>query len=176
MKWKANARRRSNTAAARLAAMDDAVVELVRNPIRMLHGKPVVVWSHTRDFIETDNDGTKAVVASIDFRQGDYIFPKAYLHPQKRIVGETKDARFTERGWLIYLDAVLRDSAGEPVTIDGCEIDMSGWYLENSLRDANLGMETIRLGATAPSIAELDTMRVARIRRRMERERETRTA
>jgi len=148
--------------------MDDAVTALVRKPFHMSNGKPQVLWTHTRDFVEEDETGTRAIVASMVFRQGDYIFPKAYLHPSKRIVGETKDARFSERGWIVYLDAVLRDKSGHPVKVEGCEIDMSGWYLESELRDAGLGKETIRLGATAPSIKDLALMRVARIRKMME--------
>lgn len=164
MKWKTNARKRSISAKSIRERMDGAVSTLVTNPIRMCHGKPAVLWTHTRDFLEEDESGAKAVVASITFRQGDYIFPKAYLHPGKRIVGEPKDARFTERGWVVYLDAVLRDKSGEPVKIEGCEIDMSGWYLESSLRDANLGKEVLRLGAMAPTYDEMQAARVARIR------------
>ena len=168
MEWKANARRRPQNAAAFRDRMDGAVTSLVTNPIRMLHGKPLILWTHTRDFVETDDTGKSTVVASMDFRQGEYIFPQAYLHPAKRIVGETKDARFTTRGWVVFLDAVLRDKAGEPVKIDGCEIDMSGWYLESELRDAGLGKQTIRLGATAPTFGDLEASRVARIRKQRE--------
>ena len=167
MKWKDNARRRPKTGLATRKRMEEAVVALAPNPIRIVNGKPLILVSHTRDFVEHDENGHSEVIASINFRHGDYIFPKAYLHPGKRIVGEPRDARMTARGWVIYLDAVLRDKNGEPVQIDGCEIDMSGWYLESDLRDAGLGMETLRLGALSPSIEDLEAGRVARIRKQI---------
>ena len=70
---------------------------------------------------------------------------------------------------MIYLDAVLRDKSGNPVKVEGCEIDMSGWYPEDELRDAGLGKEVLRLGAMAPSYDDMQAARVARIRRQMGR-------
>lgn len=169
MKWKSNARQRISTAESFRQRCEEATSAFVRNPIRMSEGKPCILWTHTRDVVEEDETGAKTIVATMVFQQGSYIFPKAYLHPGKKIVGETKDARFTKRGWVVYLDAVLRDNSGYPVKIEGCEIDMSGWYLESELRDADLGMEVICLGATAPSIADLEAGRVARIRKIMDR-------
>lgn len=110
--------------------------------MEVVNGKPRVAHTHTRDLV-TDGE----IQASFTFRAGDFLFPVAYIHPEKRIYGETKDARHTARGWLIYLDAVLRDNEGNPVLVDDCEIEMSGWYLESRLKDAGLGLEPIRLGA-----------------------------
>lgn len=166
MKWKTNARKRPMALGHFRDQADQAVSAPVHNPVMISNGKPLVLRTHTRDFVETDEEtGESSIVASMVFRQGDYIFPKAYLHPGKMIVGEPKDARFTLRGWVIYLDAVLRDKSGHPVKIDGCEIDMSGWYLESELRDAGLGMDVLRLGAMSPSKDELNETRSARIRK-----------
>lgn len=107
--------------------------------VELVHGKPRIACTHVRDLVI---DGE--VQASTRFRAGDFLFPVAYIHPKKRIFGETKDVRYTDRGWLVYLDAVLRDKTGNPVRIDGCEIDMSGWFLESHLKDAGLGLEPIR--------------------------------
>ena len=169
MEWKANARRRPKFTEHFQKRSDQATTALAQSPIMISHGKPVVLWTHTRDFVDSiDESGAKTIVASMVFRQGDYIFPKAYLHPGKGIVGEPKDARLTDRGWVIYLDAVLRDKDGYPVKVEGCEIDMSGWYLESDLRDAGLGKDTLRLGAMSPSMDELNEARSARIRKLME--------
>lgn len=130
------------------------------------HGKPWVTRDHIVDYTETDEDGTKYIAASMTLRQGYYIFPQAYLHPEKRFVGELKDIRLRQDGsWDVLLDAVLRDSSGNPILVEGQEVDLSGWFAESSLKDAGLGMEPIRQGASMPSIEEIIEARHARIRR-----------
>ena len=76
MKWKANARKRPNTGHSFRDRMNGAVLALVTSPIRMSHGKPVVLWTHTRDFVDEDETGRKSVVASITFRQGTTFSPR----------------------------------------------------------------------------------------------------
>lgn len=152
MQWKQNARRRPIT---RL----ESVGETLAKPIHRVGGKLVVNRDHTRDLVR---DGQ--VAASITFRRGEYILPAAYVHKRRRFLGYTRDAKVTSRGWAIYLDAVLTDKSGQPVLVDGCEVDLSGWYLEDSLRDAGIGAEPIKLGATVPSESERLAAKVAAAR------------
>ena len=165
MKWKNNARKiPTNYMRAKL---EEDVKTFYDKPIITRHGKPWVVWDHTRDFCEVDDEGVSTIVASTEFKRGEYIFPCAYVHP-RGFVGETKDARYTETGWIVYLDAILRNkTTGEPVKHDnGQVIDLSGWYRESDLKDAGLGLEQIQPGATAPSVNDLLDARVARAKRR----------
>ena len=166
MKWKANARRPVRTVAAFQTDMAKATTALSHSPrMGTVNGKPCVLRTHIRDGIQTDEDGGKSVIASETFRKGDYIFPIAYVHVQLGIVGETKDVKLTSRGWAVYLDAVLRDETGAPVKYEGCQIDMSGWYLESSVKDAGLGQNTVRPGNTELSFADVDAARTERARR-----------
>lgn len=166
MKWKENAREKPSSAAAFQRDLSEATLSFAGEAIRLNHGKPLVTRTHVRDFIEADEQGNRAITVSMTFREGCYIFPRAYLHPKRKFVGETKDVRFKQgRGWEIYLDAVLRDTDGNPVLVNGQEIDMSAWYLESELKDAGLGMEIIRPGSTIPSINQIEENRSARIRR-----------
>lgn len=129
--------------------------------IRKVNGKARVFETHTVDMVE-DNE----VVASITFKKGQYLLPVAYYHPSKKIFGQTVDAKYTpERGWIIYLDAILRDKDGEPIMIDGQEVDMSGWYPESTLKDAGMGMEAFTLGSLTPSIRTMQVNDANRMRK-----------
>ena len=169
MGWKSTARR---IPAAHMRAKHE---EFARNnpdsfyqkSIVTRHGKPWVTRDHIVDYTETDEDGTKYIAASMTLRQGNYIFPQAYLHPEKRFVGELKDIRLRQDGsWDVLLDAVLRDLSGNPVLFEGQEVDLSGWFHESSLKDACLGKVSIRQGASLPSINEIQAARDERRRNR----------
>ena len=167
MKWRTNPRilRRKIDSRKMTVYADRVLGDFNVEPIVHIEGKPCVRTRHSRDVCDEGQ-----VIASIDFRIGQYVFPVAYYHPGTeklpRFVGETKDVRhIPDKGWAIYLDAVLRDNDGEPVlNQDGLEIDLSGWFLESHLEDAGMGMETFRVGATAPSLAELVRERLERAR------------
>ena len=163
MKWKKNAR--TALGCVEPLGMAEAMRGLSA-PIVTRHGKPLVMWTHTRDVCEEDEDGNRSIAATMTFNEGEYIFPFAYLHTGKKIVGYPVDAKMTERGWVIYLDAVLRDKSGHPVTVEGQEIDMSGWYPESDLTDTGHGKEPLKLGALTPSIDDMNATRSSRIRRR----------
>jgi len=165
MEWKKNARKiPTNHMRRKLEENTDTFFD---KRVVTRNGKPWVVWDHTRDLIAEDDQGVKTIIASTQLKRGDYLFPIAYVHPQGGFVGETKDARFTETGWLVYIDAVLRDRlTGEPVKLIGDQlIEKSGWFRESDLRDANLGIAVIRPGATSPSVEDLVDAREARIKR-----------
>ena len=168
MGWKSTARR---IPAAHMRAKHEEFARenpqsFFKKGVVLRHGKPWVTKDHIIDFTDEDEDGVKYIAASTKLRQGDYIFPKAYLHPEKRFVGETKDIRLRQDGsWDVYLDAVLRDSSGNPILVEGQEIDLSGWFAESRLKDAGLGAEPIRQGASAPSIEEIQAARHERMRR-----------
>lgn len=134
------------------------------------NGKPYVIVDHIRDLFD-ENENGKFVAASSKLRRGQYIFPTHYVHKRKKFVGETKDIRFSpEKGWEILLDGVLRNpKTGEPVLIDGFEVDCSGWYREDSLSDAKFGLKPIGILESAPSerrILESRDLRIRRIRNR----------
>lgn len=157
MKWKRKARIKKRVVPPeKMSVYPFVASEPNPKPVIKIGDKPAICKDHIRDQCI---DGE--VVASTEFRAGEYVFPIVYVHPKRKIVGETKDARYIpEKGWAIYLDAVLRDKKGNPVKLaDGREVDLSGWYLESSLKDAGLGMETIALGATVPSEAERERER-----------------
>ncbi len=167
MKWKENAR--TAIGCVEILGMAGAMRGLSA-PIVIRHGKHYVAWTHTRDICEEDENGDRSISATMTFNEGEYLFPFAYLHAGKGIVGYPKDAKMTERGWVIYLDAVLRDKSGHPVIVEDQEIDMSGWYLESTLTDADHGKEPLKLGAMTPSIEEMIDARNLRIRSRAELE------
>jgi len=158
VKWKRNARVKKRVVPVEeMSAYPFVAGEPNPKPVIRIGNKPSICNGHIRDQCI---DGE--IVASTEFRAGEYVFPIVYVHPKRKIVGETKDARYIpDRGeWAIYLDAVLRDKKGNPVKLaDGREVDLSGWYLESSLQDAKLGMDTIRLGATVPSDANIQSER-----------------
>lgn len=164
MKWKKNARKIPTNYMRK--KLQENMNVFYGGPIAMRHGKPWVVWDHTRDFCEADEEGVKTIVATSEFKRGEYIFPCAYLHP-RGFVGETKDVRYTETGWIVYLDAVLRNkTTGDPIRHENGQVyDMSGWFREADLKDANLGLEKIMPGATDPSVNELCEARMTRIKR-----------
>lgn len=118
--------------------------------MEMYHGKARVKNTHTRDLVE---DGQ--VVATETFRRGDILFPVSYVHSSKPIYGETKDVRYTSRGWEVYIDAVLRNRETGEVVLDpeGFEIDLSGWYPESCLRPVEAeGVEFVTPGKYKPPI------------------------
>lgn len=158
MKWKKNARKMPK---ANYASLQDSTQELAPEPIRLQHGKPKIVRTHTRDLIVEGE-----VVATATLKKGDWIFPSMYLHKGLRFAGETKDARYDpEHGWRIYLKGEIRDMSGKIVKLDGEKVDMSGWYLESALTDANMGPAILTLGKMSQSVAELELARERRIRR-----------
>ena len=167
MEWKKNARKFPKASKHFRDAVVESAAPFLPKPIQLVNGKPCVVRTHTADFVVADSDGHRSIAATTTFRQGQYIFPVAYVHPETRMVGETKDVRFSpDIGWEIYLDAVLRDPAsGEPVLIEGVEIDMSGWYKESSLIDAGFGLDTIRPGKMVPKPDDRAAARTERARR-----------
>ncbi len=165
MGWKSTARR--IPAAHMRAKHKESAKSFFTENIVIRNGKPWVVKDHIMDFIGEDDDGNKYIEASTRFRRGEYIFPSAYLHTDKRFVGETKDVRLHQNGeWQILLDAVLRDSSGNPILVEGQEIDLSGWFAESSLQDAGLGKLPIRPGATNPTEKDILQAREDRIRRK----------
>lgn len=169
MGWKSTAR--SIPAAHMRAKLEKAAKE---NPQTFYkksrvkrHGKTWVTRDHIVDLTLEDEDGIKYIAASTEMKQGDYIFPRAYLHPTKKFVGELKDIRLRQDGsWDVLLDAVLRDLSGNPVLFEGQEVDLSGWFHESSLKDACLGKVSIRQGASLPSINEIQAARDERRRKR----------
>lgn len=167
MEWKKNARKFPKAVKHFRQAAGESAVPFRPKPIQLVNGKPCVVRTHTVDLVVADEDGQKSIAATTTFRQGQYIFPVAYVHPKTKVIGETKDVRFSpDIGWEIYLDAVLRDPAsGEPVLIDGVKIDMSGWYKESDLIDAEFGLDTIKPGKMAPKPDDLAAARTERARR-----------
>ena len=101
-------------------------------------------------------------------RRGEYIFPHSYKHPLRKFVGETKDIRHTDNGWIVYLEAVLRNKKTvKPVILAiGQTVNLSGWFYESDLVPAkSFGAKFIAPGATAPSVNELCEARIARIKR-----------
>lgn len=126
--------------------------------IRMDRGKALVAETHERDLNFTDEDGNKSSVGKVVMRAGEYIFPSMYFHPEKLFVGETIDVQFIPSidGWAVRLKGCMRDvETGEPIEIDGERVDLSGWYLESALIDAEIGAKMIRPGSSGPSIAEI---------------------
>jgi len=166
MKWKKNARKIPTSHMFKKLQEDTKVFHQKRMIER--HGKPWVVWDHTRDVCMADSEGVKTIAASQVVKRGEYIFPHTYKHPARGFIGETKDIRYTESGWLVYLEAVLRSKiTGEPlISASGQTIDLSGWFYESDLVPAkSFGAKFIAPGATAPSVNELCEARIARIKR-----------
>lgn len=167
MEWKKNARKIPTNHMRR--KLEEETETFFDKRVVTRNGKSWVVWDHTRDLVVEDDQGVKTIIASTKLKRGDYLFPCAYVHPQGGFVGEVKDARLTESGWIIYIEAVLRDRlTGEPVKLKafgGCMVDKSGWFRESSLRDAKLGIAVIRPGATSPSVEDLVDAREDRIKR-----------
>jgi len=166
MKWKKNARKIPASHMRKKLKEDMKVFHQKRMIMR--HGKPWVVWDHTRDACVADDEGVKTIVASQEVKRGEYIFPHTYKHPARGFIGETKDIRYTESGWMVYLDAVLRNkTTGKPVKLaSGQTVDMSGWFYESDLVPAeSFGKKFIAPGATDPSVNELCEARIARIKR-----------
>lgn len=172
MSWKTNARKiPRNHLRKHIIAESDNDTRGFRKPgkrIEKRHGKPFVIVDHVHDsIVKDDESGKKYVANSINLRRGQYLFPKFFLHKKKKFVGEVKDIQFKpEKGWIVYLDGVLRDfKSGDPILFDGQQIDCSGWYLESDLLDAKLGIKAIKPSATAPSEKEIIASREDRIRR-----------
>jgi len=118
------------------------------------HGKARVKNTHTRDLVEGGQ-----VVATETFKRGDILFPVSYVHKSRPLYGETKDVRYTSRGWEVYLDAVLRNPETGEVVIDpeGFEIDLSGWYPEAALRAVeDEGVAFVTPGKYKPEAGEED--------------------
>jgi len=163
MEWKANARKFPKCSIKK--SMEGNTQELAPEPIRMHNGKPKVMRTHARDIVEEMEDGTKQVFATVTLKEGEYAFPKAYFHKRLRFVGFTTDARYTDRGWAVYLKGELRDKSGSLVKFEGSKVDMSGWYLESALKDAGLGPVALKLGKMSMTITQLEKAREERIAR-----------
>lgn len=166
MGWKTNARK---IPAKRLqAALGKAAETFVTTKMIVRHGKPWIAKDHIRDTFIVGEDGNKVVGKQFRLKRGEYVFPRGYSHVGRGIIGKTVDIRFFEgRGWMIKIDALLRDkSTGKPVIFNGQKISMGGWFPESSLTPAdNFGLVHIRENAQAPSMNEMVKEREERMKR-----------
>jgi len=166
MSWKTNARK---IPAKRIQAALGKVAEtFVTKKMIIRHGKPWIAKDHIRDTFIVDEDGHKTVGRSYRLKRGEYVFPGGYSHVGRGIIGKTVDIRFFEgRGWMIKIDALLRDnSTGRPVIHNGLKISVGGWFPESSLTPSgSAGLVHIRENAQAPSMDEMVKERDERIKR-----------